>query len=80
MLIIYPQKKLPKDYAFMEESEKVLKDKPVTWKVYPDSIEGAKKIIDMEYKELQESKDKSHELVHLASACLLLWRKLNNAE
>lgn len=80
MLLVFDKKEKPKDYAFMEESEKVLKDRPVTWKVYPDSIEGAKKIIDMEYKELQESKDKSHELIHLASACLLLWRKLNNAE
>lgn len=80
MLLVFDKKEKPKDYAFMEESEKVLKDRPVTWKVYPDNIEGAKKIIDMEYKELQESKDKSHELVHLASACLLLWRKLNHAE
>ena len=83
MLFIYPNKSKPKDYAFMEQSEQVLKNIPDTWKQYPQNIEGMCRIIDMEYNELKQTKtpeDKSHELVHLASACLYLWRKLNNAE
>lgn len=80
MLLVFDKKEKPKDYVFMEESERVLKNKPITWKAYPNTEDGAMKIIEMEYKELMESKDKSHELVHLASACLLLWRKMNHAE
>lgn len=85
MLMIIPNKEKarPKDYAFMEQSEKVLSNIPDTWKQYPDNIEGMCKIIDMEYNELKMAKTtdtKSHELVHLASACLHLWRKLNNVE
>ena len=77
----------PKDWKFMDDSAKVLADHPATWKAYPNTIEGAKKIIDMEYGEVCAAvKDSlgdeavSHELVHLASACLLMWRKLNHAE
>lgn len=71
----------PKDYAFMEESEKILKDIPYTWKAYPQTIEGAMSIIDMEHKELlAPNADKCKELVHLASACLYAWRKLKNVE
>lgn len=80
MLIVFDKKEKPKDYAFMEQSDKVLKNIPNTWKAYPNSIDGAFKIIEMEYKELMESKDKSKELVHLASACLYAWRKINHAE
>lgn len=75
--IYIPEREKPADYAFMEESEKVLNDIPDTWKAYPQTIDGAMNIISMEYKELQNAKDKSHELVHLASACLHLWRMLN---
>lgn len=73
----------PKDWAFMKQSGNVLKNYPATWMSYPNTIEGAKSIIDMEYNEYKNAvsyQDISHELVHLASACLLLWRKLNNAE
>lgn len=77
----------PKDWAFMEQSGKVLKNLPATWSQYPNTIEGAKKIIEMEYGEVMAAcNDRlgteavSHELVHLASACLHLWRKLNHAE
>ena len=73
----------PKDWAFMKQSGNVLKNYPATWMSYPNTIEGAKGIIDMEYNEYKNAvsyQDISHELVHLASACLLLWRKLNNAE
>ena len=71
----------PADYAFMEDSEKVLADIPNTWKQYPQTIPGMAAIIDMEYKEFKEAttaEAMSHELVHLASACLHLWRTLNN--
>jgi hypothetical protein len=73
----------PKDWAFMKQSGNVLKNYPATWMTYPNTIEGARGIIDMEYNEYKNAasyQDISHELVHLASACLLLWRKLNNAE
>ena len=83
MIISNKAKAKPKDYAFMEQSEKVLSNLPDTWKQYPDTIDGMCKIIDMEYNELKMAKTtetKSHELVHLASACLHLWRKLNNVE
>ena len=73
----------PKDWAFMKQSGNVLKNYPATWMSYPNTIEGARGIIDMEYNEYKNAvsyQDISHELVHLASACLLLWRKLNNAE
>ena len=73
----------PKDWAFMKQSRNVLKNYPATWMSYPNTIEGVRGIIDMEYNEYKNAssyQDISHELVHLASACLLLWRKLNNAE
>ena len=77
----------PKDWAFMEQSGKTLKNLPATWMRYPDTPEGMVKIIEMEYGEVMAAcKDQlgteavSHELVHLASACLHLWRRLNHAE
>lgn len=74
----YIVRKKPDDYAFMEESEEVLKHHPATWNVYPKTFEGAMGIIKMEMAELEKSKDKMHELVHLASACLYAWRMLKN--
>lgn len=73
----------PKDWAFMEQSGKVLRDLPSTWKQYANDTEGAMGIIKMEYKEMLNAdtdEAKMHELVHLASACLNLWRKLAHAE
>lgn len=85
MIIILPEEKkeMPKDWAYMEQSGKVLRDIPETWKQYPDSEAGMMSVIEMEYNELRQAttdKAKSHELVHLGSACLRLWRRLNNAE
>lgn len=87
MMIIFPQdeesKSMPKDWAFMEKSGKVLDNIPETWKAYPATEAGMMGVIDMEYNELKKAmtdKDKSCELVHLASACLRLWRRLNNAD
>ena len=77
----------PKDWAFMEQSGETLRHLPPTWMQYPNTQEGIIKIIEMEYGEVMAAwKDKmgteavSHELVHLASACLHLWRRLNHAE
>jgi len=77
----------PKDWAFMEQSGETLRSLPPTWMQYPNTQEGMVKIIEMEYGEVMAAwKDKmgdkavSHELVHLASACLHLWRRLNHAE
>ena len=80
MRIIFTRKDKPKDYGFMEESEKVLKDTPKTWKAYPKNVDGAMSIIEMEHKELLNATDKSHELVHLASACLYAWRMINDKQ
>lgn len=90
MIVIYPveknkefEKDLPSDWPFMEESEKVLADIPDTWKQYPDTKEGALSIIDMEYRELKKASTPetlTHELIHVASACLHLWRMMHNAE
>ena len=77
----------PADWAYMEMSGKVLKDPPETWKVYPDNEEGARAIVDMEYHELKNAiainapkEDVMRELVHLGSATLAMWRKLNAAK
>ena len=73
----------PKDWEFMKQSGEVLSDIPDTWKAYPHDTQGMKDIINMEYHEFKKAettKDMSHELVHLASACLYLWRHLNDAE
>lgn len=73
----------PKDWAYMEQSGNVLRNIPDTWKQYKDDISGRIAIIDMEYNEFKQTKtteDMSRELVHLGSACLHLWRKLNHAE
>ena len=77
----------PKDWAFMEQSGEVLRHFPATWNQYPNTEAGMMKIIEMEYGEVMTAcKDDlgteavSHELVHLASACLHMWRRLNHAE
>lgn len=67
----------PKDWPFMEQSGEVLADIPQTWRAYPDNEAGRMNIVTMEYNELMKAQtpvDKMHELVHLASACLHLWR------
>ena len=85
MIIILPEEKkeMPKDWAFMEKSGKVLADIPETWKQYPDNESGMMSVIEMEYGELRNAttdKQKCHELVHLASACLRLWRRINHVD
>ena len=73
-------KALPSDWEFMKESGEVLENIPDTWKQYPLNTSGKAAIIDMEYKEMVAAtakEAKMHELVHLASACLNLWRELN---
>lgn len=82
MLVVIPRSKSyekPKDWAFMAKSEQVLNNIPETWKQYPNSIQGKTEIIDMEYNEFKQAqtiKERQHELIHLASACLNLWRTL----
>lgn len=73
----------PKDWPFMEQSGEVLDMIPETWRQYPDDVPGRMSIIGMEFAELQNAKtreQKMHELVHLGSACLYLWRKLAHVE
>ena len=73
----------PKDWAYMEQSGRTLKHIPDTWKKYPHDLAGLTAIVDMEYGEFKNAKtdaEKSHELVHLGSATLYLWRYLNHAE
>lgn len=77
----------PKDWEFMVQSGKTLKNLPPTWMSYPDTLEGMVGIIAMEcgevmaaWKEKMGTEAVSHELVHLASACLHMWRRLNHAE
>ena len=74
----------PVDWEFMRQSSEVLKDIPDTWKRYPETEAGLKNIIEMEFGEFMTTEtkgmskeDRSRELVHLASACLHLWRYLN---
>ena len=70
---------LPNDWEFMKESADVLESIPDTWKQYPANAAGMASIIDMEYNEMKRATapaDKMHELVHLASAALYLWREL----
>lgn len=67
----------PRDWKFMEESAKTLNNIPETWTAYSDNEGGRMSIIGMEYNELKQAKtkeEKMHELVHVASACLHLWR------
>lgn len=67
----------PADWEFMKQSGEVLKELPATWKQYPATEEGMMDIIVMEFGELSKAttkEQKAHELVHLASACLHLWR------
>ena len=71
----------PKDWEFMKTSKEVLENLPVTWKAYPQTIEGAMSIIEMEHKELlAPNADKCKELIHLASACLYAWRMIKHVE
>lgn len=75
--------KKPKDWAYMEQSGKVLRNMPDTWKAYDQDEKGRIDIIKMEFEELLKAKTEeevSHELVHLGSATLHLWRLLNDAE
>jgi hypothetical protein len=67
----------PKDWKFMKESADVLRNIPVTWTAYPSDEGGRLDIIQMEFTELMQAKTseaRKKELVHLASACLHLWR------
>lgn len=67
----------PKDWEFMKQSGDVLRNLPETWTAYAQDEGGRLGIVQMEYKELMEAKTpeaREHELVHLASACLHLWR------
>lgn len=76
-----PEVVRPDDWPFMEQSEKVLANIPDTWKQYPADEAGMMGIINMEHCELKRAstdEDKMHELVHLASACLHMWRMLND--
>lgn len=82
-MILKDKPEKPKDWAFMEQSGKVLDDIPDTWKKYEDSVTGRTGIIDMEYGEFKQARTTDamkHELVHLATACLYLWRKLSHVE
>ena len=67
----------PRDWKFMEQSALTLNSLPETWTAYSSDEGGRMGIIDMEYGELKKAKtkeEKMHELVHVASACLHLWR------
>ena len=67
----------PRDWKFMEQSALTLNQLPETWTAYSSDEGGRMGIIDMEYGELKSAKtkeEKMHELVHVASACLHLWR------
>ena len=73
----------PEDWEFMKQSGEVLENIPDTWKQYPNNVNGKASIVDMEYKEMQNAttrEDKMHELVHLVSACLYLWRELKSQQ
>ena len=73
----------PKDWEYMRQSGEVLKDLPETWEAYEQDEKGRMDIIKMEFDELLKAKTEeevSHELVHLGSATLHLWRLLNDAE
>ena len=70
----------PDDWPFMEQSEKILADTPDTWKAYPPTEAGMLDIIKMEFGEMTRAgthEARMTELVHLASACLQLWRHYN---
>lgn len=67
----------PKDWEFMKQSGEILRNLPETWTAYSDDEGGRMGIIQMEFNELMNAKGtdaREHELVHLASACLHLWR------
>lgn len=67
----------PRDWQFMEQSALTLNKLPETWTAYSSDEGGRMGIIQMEYGELMNAstkEEKMHELVHVASACLHLWR------
>ena len=69
--------KKPRDWEFMAQSAKTLANLPETWTAYASDEGGRMGIIQMEYGELmkaQTKEEKMRELVHVASACLHLWR------
>ena len=83
MILYIHEEEKPKDWAFMEKSSKVLSCLPTTWKQYSQNELGRMKIIEMEFNELKNAPDlcsQSQKLIHLASACLHLWRYINHAE
>ena len=78
-----PALQKPKDWEYMRQSGEVLRDMPKTWRAYDQDEKGRMDIVKMEYEELLKAKtdeEISHELVHLGSATLHLWRLLNDAE
>ena len=90
MLVVFPRMSKQtdlKDWPYMEQSGKVLKNPPSTWDAYPDTLAGIKAIIDMEYQEFvnayttgKPKEEIMQELVHLGSATLALWRKYHAAQ
>lgn len=84
IIVLPPQNNKSKDWPFMEASIKTLENTPDTWKQYPNTEAGAMAIVKMEFNELTAAASSvpatKQELVHLASACLHMWRKLSNDE
>lgn len=75
--------KKPKDWEFMKKSGEILENPPETWKPYAHNLEGNIDIISMEFSELMKAEtreDRMHELIHLATACLRMWRDCNDAK
>lgn len=75
--------KKPKDWEFMKKSGEILENPPDTWKPYAHNLEGNIDIISMEFSELMKAEtreDRMHELIHLATACLRMWRDCNDAK
>jgi len=69
--------KKPQDWEFMAQSAKTLANLPETWTAYSSDEGGRMGILQMEYTEFLNAntkEEKMHELVHVASACLHLWR------
>ena len=66
------------DAEFMKMSHKVDENPPETWKKYDvNTDQGMKKIIEMEYQELMNAKNKDDKITniyHLSVALLRYWR------
>lgn len=65
------------DAEFMRNCREVDLNPPATWDAYDLSTEaGARKVIEMEYKELMTAKApaETREIYHLAVALLRYWR------